>query len=260
MVTLNDALRPVFAAAAALSLAACASQTELGEGSSLVTGSAGAAGAKNSAPQLRRCERSLGAAALVEPKGDSTVLLTAIGLQSPVPLLRLIMAQSNCFLVVDRGAALSNIQTERELAEQGMVEGPGQPRLVAARYLITPNVVFSNRNAGGAGVGALLGVFGLPGAVAGAAIASMRIQEAQAALFLTDAQTGVQIAVAEGSAKVKDFGGGAGLGGWGGGVAGIGGIGGYGNTAEGKLIAAALLNAYNNLTEQVMALQESPPS
>lgn len=58
---------------------------------------------------------------------------------------------------------------------------------------------------------------------------------AQTVLFLNDAKTGLQVAAAEGSASVKDFGG---LGGWGGGIAG-----GYGNTAEGKLIAAAFFDA-----------------
>ena len=61
--------------------------------------------------------------------------------------------------------------------------------------------------------------------------------------------------MSEGSAKVTDFGGGAGLGGWGGGVAGLGGVSGYGNTAEGKLIAAALMDAQNKLVAQIEATQ-----
>lgn len=223
----------------------------------MVTGSAGAAGARNAAPQLVRCDAPLGAAALVEPQGDSATLLTQYGFQSPIPLLRLIMAQSNCFQVVDRGAALSNIQQEQDLAKRGMLKNaPAQGQMVSVRYLVTPNIVFSNQNAGGAAAAGVIGsLFGLPGAIIGGIVASMRFQEAQAALFLTDAQTGVQVAVAEGSAKVTDFGGGGALGGYSGGIAGIGGIAGYGNTAEGKLIAAALLDAFNKLTVQVRALQ-----
>ncbi|QBQ53632.1 hypothetical protein [Nitrosococcus wardiae] len=65
---------------------------------------------------------------------------------------------------------------------------------------------------------------------------------------------------AEGSAKVRDFGGAGGLGGFGGGIAGLAGVGGYGNTAEGKLIAAALLDAFNKLVVQVRAAQPNLPA
>jgi hypothetical protein len=126
--------------------------------------------------------------------------------------------------------------------------------MITTQYLITPNVIFSNPNAGGANAGAIVG--GLLGGSAGSALGgavggSMRVKEAQALLYLTDAQSSEQVGVAEGSARVRDFGGGAGLGGWGGGVAGLGGVSGYGNTAEGKLIVAALMDAHNKLVAQI---------
>jgi hypothetical protein len=230
----------------------------------MVSGSAGAAGAQGASNQLARCERPLGTAALVEPDAQAITSLQSLGLQSPIPLLRLMMAQSNCFQVVDRGAALGNIEREQALRQQGLLQSgsvTAQGRMITVQYLITPNVIFSNPNAGGMSAAAGLGsFFGTAGALAGAVAGSMRVQEAQTALFLTDAQTGVQSGVAEGSARVRDFGGAAGIAGFGGGIGGLAGIGGYGNTAEGKLIVAAFLDAHNKLVEQVrLTVPNLPP-
>lgn len=246
------------ALAGAFLLSACSSQTELGAGGSVVSGSGGSAGAQGASTQLVHCTRSLGTAALVEPNAQASALLSQVGLQSPLPLMRLIMAQSGCFRVVDRGAALANMKEEVSLARSGMLKNgsaTARGRMVAVQYLVTPNVIFSNPNAGGANLGAALGGLIPGGALIGAVAGSMRIKEAQTALFVTDAQSGEQVAVSEGSAKVTDFGGAGGLGGFGAGIAGFGGIGGYGNTAEGKLIAAALLDSFNKLVGQLQATQ-----
>jgi hypothetical protein len=246
-----------FAAALALALCACQGTPQLGKGGSMVSGSSGEAGTQGASHQLQRCARPLGTAALVEAAPEDLTALQSIGLASPLPLMRLIMAQSNCFTVVDRGAALSNIQQEEALRQGGMLRSgsaTARGRMVTTQYLLTPNVIFSNPNAGGGAMGAALGGFlGPGGALAGAALGSIRIKETQTTLFLTDAQSGVQVGVAEGSAKVTDFGGLGGLGGFGGGVAGLGGVSGYGNTAEGKLIAAALLDAHNKLVAHMGA-------
>jgi uncharacterized protein YgiM (DUF1202 family) len=61
----------------------------------------------------------------------------------------------------------------------------------------------------------------------------------------------VQEAVAEGSATKRDMD--FGLGGWGGGVAGVGG--GYQDTEVGKIVAAAFLDAHNNLVAQMQAMR-----
>ena len=245
-------------------VASCQGMPQLGEGGSEVSGSAGAAGNKDQTTKLVRCDRPLGTAALVEIDNNSASLLQTVGLQSPTPLLRLMMAQSKCFMVIDRGAALGNIQTEQRLKQSGMLQSgatTARGRMVSVQYLITPNVVFSNPNSGGASaLGALGGFFGLGGAIIGGVLGSMKIKEAQTALFLTDAQTGLQTAVAEGAAKVTDFGGSAGLGGFGSGILGLGAVGGYGNTAEGKLIAAAYLDAFNSLVAQIRATKPNLPT
>jgi hypothetical protein len=241
----------------------CQGTPELGQGGSMVTGSGGAAGSQGGAPQLPHCGRPIGTAALVEASSEALSILNGLGLQSPLPLLRLMMSQSNCFTVVDRGVALRNMEQEEYLKQSGMLKKGSKTargRMVATEYLITPNVIFSNPHAGGANALSALGGLVPGGAIAGAVAGSMRIQEAQSTLFLTDAQSGVQVGVSEGSARVRDFGGMGGLGGFGGGVAGLAGVGGYGNTAEGKLIAASLLDAYSKLVTQAQALEPAEPA
>ena len=258
----RDGGRWVGALVLAAALLACQGTPQMGQGGSVVSGSGGSAGAQGASAQLVRCDGPLGTAALVEPPGETATSLQSLGLASPLPVLRLMMAQSGCFRVVDRGAAMQNIEQEEYLRQSGMLRSGSQTakgRMVTTQYLITPNVLFSNPNAGGGALGSAVGglIGGGAGALVGGALGSMRIQEAQAMLFLTDAQSSEQVGVSEGSAKVRDWGGGAGLGGWGGGVAGLGGISGYGNTAEGKLIVAALMDAHNKLVAQVQATRPS---
>ena len=87
----------------------------------------------------------------------------------------------------------------------------------------------------------MAGVFGerRVGAIAG----GLKFKEAQTSMLLADARSGVQVAAAEGSTKKADLRLGAGL--FGGGVGAA--AGGYGNTNEGKIIAAALMDNYNNV-------------
>ena len=76
-------------------------------------------------------------------------------------------------------------------------------------------------------------------------------------MFLTDNETTEQVAAATGSARATDLGvGGVVLGKLGGGVGA-----GWSNTNEGKVIAAAFLNAHNQLVQQVRLLQakQLPP-
>ena len=210
-------------------LSGCQGTPQLGEGQKMVSGSAGDAGATEASLQLQRCDRPIGTAAMVEPDQQAIVYLAGLNLKSPLPVLRLMMQQSGCFEVVERGAAADVLEAEQR--RSGKVV-----RLKAADYLIQPNIISSNQNAGGYGgaLAAVGGMFGTIGALAGAVAGSMRIQEAQTTIFVTDVGTGVQKAAAEGTAKVTDFGGLGGLGGFGSSLGGLAGIGGYGNTAEGR--------------------------
>jgi len=229
------------ALAATTMLAGCLADTSTGAGGSMASGSGGVDGTSTQAtPQIPRCSASLGTVALVEEQNPG---LAQNGLTSPIPVLRLIISQSGCFTVVDRGEALTRIQQEQALTGSG----GSRRRLVAAQYFMTPNVLFKDQNAGGAGGG--LGGFlpGYAGLIAGAV--GMKSSEAQTLLTLTQTSTGVQIGVAEGSARTRDF---SLLGfGLGGGVGGA--LGAYGSTDIGKTVVAALIDAYAKLVNQLKA-------
>ena len=84
-------------------------------------------------------------------------------LGSTLPVIRLMIQQSNCFVVVERGAAGMNAMTrERSLMQSGeMRQGSqfGQGQVVASDYGLSPEIVFQNNNAGGASasLGGLVG-------------------------------------------------------------------------------------------------------
>lgn len=237
-------------AAAALALGA-AGQT-LGEGGSAAQGSAGPQGAQNANTQLEKCDAPKGTLAVVEAQSQVIASLGRYGLQSPTGLIRMIVQQSNCFQVVERGVAMQNMMQERALAAGGQMQSDqniGKGQMVAADFIVTPSVAFSESNAGGMGgaIGGLLGRFGGAGAVVGAVAGGLKFKEAQTSMLLADTRSGIQVAAAEGSAKQTDFALGGTLFGGGGGAA----LGGYTNTNEGKVITASFLDNWNNIVRAI---------
>ena len=109
-----------------LLLAACGKQgAKLGEGSSEITGSAGAAGAHQASKELVKCDAPVATLALVENPNGYT-LSGSYGLpSSPVPLIRLLAQQSGCFRVVDRSAGLKATIKEQELKDAGILRQEG---------------------------------------------------------------------------------------------------------------------------------------
>ncbi len=218
----------------------------LGGASSPISGSASAEGAANAAPALEKCEKPFGTIAVVQPQDQLTAALQRYNLPPPNSLLRLMIQQSNCFQVVERGVGMQNIMQERALAQSGQLQSGaniGKGQLVNADFLLTPEVNFSENNAGGAAVGAIGSLFGAFGAVAGALAAGIKFKQASTTLILADARSGLQVAAAEGSNEKADWSAGAFLGGVGAGA--------YTNTAEGKVVAAALLDNYNNIVKSI---------
>jgi len=61
----------------------------------------------------------MGAMAVVEPQDYVMGALARYNLQSPVGLIRMMIQQSNCFIVVERGQGLQNMMQERALAGGG---------------------------------------------------------------------------------------------------------------------------------------------
>ncbi|MBM7131300.1 peptidoglycan-binding protein [Dyella mobilis] len=234
----------------ALLLTGCADM-QVGGGKNPVGGSAGGATSTGAASTLEHCDHPLGTLAVEENTNDPwyAVLTGQYHLPSTVPLLRLMIQQSNCFVVVDRGQAMNSMMGERGLAASGELRSTssmGKGQMVAADYVVTPSIQFS-QNTGGGGA-ALAGVGGGYGAIIGAIAGSMKSSEASTTMMLTDTRSGVQVAAAQGSAKNIDFG-----------VSGLfdhfgsGGasLGAYSQTPEGKVIAAAFLDSYNQMVKSV---------
>ena len=223
-------------------------QTKQGKGGSVVQGSAGTDGSSG-AKGLEHCDKPMGALAVVEPQDIVLTSLTRYNLSSPVGLIRMMVQQSNCFIVVERGAGMQNMMQERQLADSGQLRknsNMGGGQMVSADFILTPSVVFSENNAGGVGAG-VASVFGRRAAAVGAVAGGIKFKEAQTSMLVADARSGVQVAAAEGSTKKADLAvGGALFGGGAGGAAG-----GYGNTNEGKIIAAAFMDNYNEVVRSV---------
>jgi Curli production assembly/transport component CsgG len=209
----------------------------------------GGAETKASDPTIsEKCDSPKGTIAVSEPQSEVVTALLRSGLQSPTGLIRMIIANSNCFQVVERGQGFQNMMQERALASGGQMQAGqnvGQGQMVAADFVITPSVVIAANTSGGvggglAGFGGALGVFG---AIAG----NLKFKEASTAMVMSDVRSGLQVAASEGSAKKTDFN----LGGFVLGAGGAGALGGYTNTAEGKLIAASFLDNWNNIVKNI---------
>jgi curli biogenesis system outer membrane secretion channel CsgG len=149
---------------------------------------------------------------------------------------------------------------ERALADQGELQDNsniGRGQVKAADYFLQPDIVTSNSNSGGGGlggaVGGLLGRHFLGGIAGGL---SVKKKEANVTLSVVNARTTVEEALVQGYARKSDisFGGGAG-GGWWGGFAAAGGAG-YQNTDIGQVIVLAYLDAYTKLVSQLGGLPD----
>jgi hypothetical protein len=235
-----------------LSLAASIAVVSVGHAQSMKKGKGGSeiqGGSNGGTKDLEKCDTSLGTLAVVEPQDYASQAINRLGLPSPTGLIRLIVQQSGCFQLVERGMAMQNIMQERALSGGGQLQrnsNMGSGQMVTADYVLTPDVAFSENNAGGAG--AALGLLpGKAGAIGGLLGGGMKSKVAQTSMVLADTRTSLQVAAAEGSAKATDFalGGILGAGGVGGG------LGGYTNTAEGKVIASSFVDNWNNIIRSV---------
>src|SRR5262245_43376896 len=187
--------------------------------------------------EIPRCAQPLGNLAVEEPQRN---WWTELRLGSPEALIKVFVQQSGCFSLVDRGAGLAAAQRERALASggdlrQGSNVGGGQ--IVAADYVLVPDIISQNANASGhhfgAELGGLLGTRTL-GALAGGL--SFNSSTADVTLAITNVRTTQVMATIDGHGKKTDIGFGVG-----GGIFGYGGFGaagatGYNNTEIGQVI------------------------
>jgi len=246
------------AAGVALLLAGCeTTDMKMGSPEAKTTATGSAAGSTTSGANnaLERCESPLGTVSLVENQtaGWYTILTGEYKLPPTANLLRLLVQQSNCFVVVERSAAgMRAMNRERELMDSGEARRGsnfGKGQMVASDYALSPEIVFSNNDAGG--IGGVLG--GLVGGGRGRAVAALgastQTKEANAMLTLVDNRSGVQVAASEGSASKTDLNLFGGLFGNRGGAN----LGGYTNTPQGKVIAAAFMDAFNQMVVSLRA-------
>jgi len=199
---------------------------------------------------VEKCPKKLGVLAVIEPR-EGWGYLSQYQLGSPASLLRMMVQNSGCFDVVERGAGMETLKEERALADSGELRGGsnvGKGQMQAADFVMTPAIQVSSSDTGGVGGaigGALLGRFGLGGVAGG-----LKFKEASTSLLISDVRSSMQVASAEGKASKTDFD----IGGFGWiGVAGAA-AGGYTKTPEGKVIAASLLDNYNHI---VLAIRDN---
>jgi Curli production assembly/transport component CsgG len=204
---------------------------------------------------IEKCSTTLGTLAVTEGSPETINNLGRYRLGSPATMLRMMIEESGCFTVVERGAGLRALQQERALAGTGMLQegsNVGGGQMQAADFVLTPAIQFAEET-GGVG-GAIGGFFGrLPGPLGalGGLAGGVKFKEAETTILISDVRSGIQVASAEGKASKMNFS----LGGWGWGGLGWASAGGYSKTPEGKLIAASLLD---NLNQIVAKIRDKP--
>jgi len=214
---------------------------------------------KEKIAQIPTCAKPLGTISVLEPE-DATNWWTGQQLPAPSKLIKVFVSKSRCFTLVDRGAGLDAAQRERALGASGELRNRanvGKGQMKAADYVMVPDLISANSNAGGNAIGGLLG--GLVGGRAGAAIGGLDFKRktADVVLTVTDVRSTEQVAMAEGSAKKTDLGWGAGGGLFG--YSGFGAMGasGYANTEIGQVITLAYLQAYTDIVAQLGGLPDN---
>jgi curli biogenesis system outer membrane secretion channel CsgG len=205
-------------------------------------------------PEIPKCAKKFGTLAVNEPKVQ---WWRELGLESPEALIKVFVAESKCFTLVDRGKGLEAAQAERALAAGGDLRGGsnvGKGQMKAADYVLLPDIVNQNANSGGNKIGGLLGgvLPGVAGVLAGGI--SLKSKTASVVLTLTDVRSTEQVSLAQGNAKKTDLGWGAGGGAFFGGFAAAG-ASGYANTEIGQVVTAAYLDAYIKMVADVQAIE-----
>ncbi|MBB3227203.1 curli biogenesis system outer membrane secretion channel CsgG [Luteibacter sp. Sphag1AF] len=206
--------------------------------------------------EIPRCTKKIGSISVEEPDPVKD-WWTGQRLPSPSRLIKVFVNKSGCFTLLDRGAGMDAAMRERALASGGELRGSsnmGKGQVKAADYVLLPDLISSNQDAGGSAATGLLG--GLIGGPAGGLVASVNLQSktADVVLTVTDVRSSEQVAMVEGHAEKVDFGFGAGGGLWGGSGLGGAGLGGYTNTKAGQVITMAYLDAYTKLVTELGGL------
>lgn len=242
--------------AAVLALTGCLATTPQSNGQSATvgTGSAGGATATGANSKLETCTSTLGTIRIDEQTnaGWYATYASRYGTGSTLPVLRLLIQQSNCFIIVDRGRGLAAGNAERDLmrgAEGRAGSNVGTGQIAAADFTMIPEVIISDRGGSKGGLAGIGGLLGGKAAMLGAVAGNFSTNEAGTVLTLIDNRSSVQLAASEGYATNTDFGGLGALIGAGGGA----GVGAFTSTPQGKVLMASFADAYNKMVQSVRA-------
>ena len=156
--------------------------------------------------EIPHCTKMLGTVAIVEPDNQ---WWRELNLGSPEAILKVFVQQSGCFRMVNRGRSMQSRAMERAMADAGELQAGsnlGKGQVKAADYYLEPDIVSSNRNSGGGGIGGALG--GLMGGFGGAILGGLNIKkkEANVTLSIVNARTTEEEALTEGYARKTDIG------------------------------------------------------
>lgn len=231
-----------------LQLAGCGTQkTESGGKSDVMI-------ANPSEGQLARCRNRLGATAISESEANAQALLSAGLPRSMAPLVRQLLMQTRCFTVVERGPAFAVLEREWQIREQqGQTKAAQLAAMTPADYVMRAEIVFVEQTGGEkGGVGAILG------SVLGGVAAEVRKREALVVMSAVDARTSEIVAASFGRGTSESSGVGSII--LGGGLVAI--EGGWLDTPQAKPVAAALVDAWNQLLPRLVANREAaaPPA
>jgi len=199
--------------------------------------------------RLEHCNKTLGVLRIQEDTAAPWYRYYGPRLGSTAPLLSMMILQSNCFVVVERGTGERSLtdETRRARGDEARESGTrGKGQQVVADYLLNPEIVMANKGNEGARIG---GIGNLLGSRAGSVLGNLNVRSSEvgAVLTLVDIRSTVRLAAAEGYSKNTSVGF-SGLGfGNSGALAGSA----YTTTDEGKLASAAFFDAYNKLVVAV---------
>lgn len=204
--------------------------------------------------QISRCRDRMGAAAITESDTNAQALSSAGLPRSMAPLVRQLLMHTRCFAVVERGAAFAALENEVRIREQqGLGRSEQMAAMTAADYVVRAEIVFVEQTGGSKGaVGALFG--NVLGGVGG----ESNKREAMVVMSAIDARTSEIVAASFGRGTNESSGVGSII--LGGGLVAI--QGGWLDTPQAKPVAAALVDAWNQLLPRLIASHESgaPPS
>ena len=214
---------------------------------------------KQKTAEIPVCAKPLGTISVIEPE-DAVNWWSGQQLPAPSKLIKVFVNRSRCFTLVDRGVGMDAAMGERALAASGELRGRsnvGKGQIKAADYVLVPDLISQNSNAGGNAISGLLG--GLMGGNAGRIASGLNFKSktADVVLTITDTRSSEQVAMAEGNAKKTDIGWGASGSLFSGSGFGAAGAGGYANTEIGQVITLAYLQAYTDLVAELGGLPDS---